>query len=766
MAPKSKSFNASASDNPLINPKDMPYGAPDFSAIKTEHIEPAIDWALDKLLEEIDVIRDNDELPTFENTVEALELAGADYGRIMSVFHVLSMNNANDEIRALEVKIDKKTTPIFSELSMDDALFERIKSVYDAKDGLDLDQEQTMLLENSYQGRVRSGALLEGEDKESLKKISTQLAELSTKFGQNTMKATAEYERIASIEELEGVPERSIKAYQASAKNAVAKAEKAAIKAQGGLEAVQAMDVKDFKSEKIAGKKLKKAQKHAERTMQAYIERKDALPEGACLVKLQPPPLEILSHCKNRELRKEINDALDSRATSGEFDNSEVVLDIIRLRHAKAQLLGFDNYAEFTLADRMAGNAQTVMDFLQNNLEAYKPAAEKHFENVKAYAMAIGEIDEMQPHDFGYYARKLKEERFNFDSEKLRPYFEVNNVLDGFRDHVEKLFNVEMINCTGDYPVYRDDAQIFEVKDKNSGEVKALFYADYFADAEAKSGGAWAMGVRKRAIDKQGNDQIPIVTNSCNYQAPSEDQPSLLSFRDVETLFHEGGHAFHGILSEGKYASLNGTSVKRDFVELPSQLMENWLGEPEVLRSFAKNYETGEPIPEEYIEKIKEMGNYGSANMGLGQTSYALIDMLWHTTDPSTINSIDDIEDKVHEMTSFYPERSKTMSTSFGHLFSGGYASGYYGYKWAEVLDADIFEEFKRNGLYDQNTAQRVVEHIYSTGGQVDPAELFRRMMGRDPDPSALYRREGLSANDNNPAQTPDLAQDNAPAAG
>lgn len=751
MAKKNASFNASASSNALINPPSLPHGAAAFDKIKTADLMPAIDWALNKLLEEIEAIKTNEDLPTFENTIEALEHAGADYGRVSAVFHTLSSVNTNDEIRELEKEVDKKTTPIFSDIAMDDVLFERIKTVYDAKDTLNLDAEQQRLLENAYEGRVRSGALLEPEKKNRLKEISLELAAKTTQFAQNTVKSTASYERIATKEELAGVPERALKSYKAAANSAIEAAEKEVIKAQGALESVQGMDENNFKSKKAYKAELEKAETALKDSAKAYQDRKTAL-DGNYLIGMQPAPMEILSHCENRDLRKEISDAMDVIACQGDFDNRGLVMEIVKLRHEKAQLLGYQNHADFILSDRMAGSVDAVQEFLEKNLNAYKPKAEAYFNEVKTYAELVKPGIDFDAHDFGFYSRKLKEERFSFDSEVLRPYFEVGNVLDGFRSHVENLFNVEMVDCTGDYPVYRDDAQIFEVKDKDSGEVKALFYADYFADAKAKRGGAWMNPFRDRAMDKHGNNQIPIVTNSCNYQKPTEDQPSLLSFREVETLFHEGGHAFHGILAEGKYASLNGTNVKWDFVELPSQLMENWLGEPEVLKSFAKHYETGEAIPDEYIAKLKETSNYGSAYMGLGQTRYGMLDMMWHTTDPSDIESPEALEAVITAKTSFFPPPEEgSRSASFGHLFSspGGYSAGYYSYKWAEVLEADVYEEFKRNGLYDPETAQRLKETIFSQGGKIDPMELFKNMMGREPNPNALFRREGLIANDN-----------------
>ncbi len=713
MTKRPQNFNDSAAENPLINPPALSYGATAFDKIKTEHLEPALDWAMAKFLDEIEAIKNNQDAPSFENTIEALETAGEDLSRVVSAFHTLASNNADDEIRALEDVFDAKLTPVSSDIAMDEVLFTRIKSVYDAKDKLSLDTEQTTLLDKMYKDRVRSGALLGPQDKARLKTINTEMAQLTTKFSQNVVKHTAAFERIATKQELEGVPERALKAYKAAAE--------AAANADG-----------------------------------ATAERKAAL-QDKYLIRLQPHPGEIMTHCKNRALRQEINEASGKIGREAPYDNSDIVMKVVALRHEKAQLLGYKNHADFVLSERMAGSPKAVEDFLSKNLNAYKPKAKEYFESVRDFALASGEISDFQPYDFAYYDRQLEEKTFSFDTEKLRPYFELNKVFEGFRQHIEKLFNVEMTDCSDDYPAYRDDAKVYEVKDKKSGEILALFYTDYYADAETKRGGAWMNQLRQRCLDKNGVDQIPLITNSCNYQKPTKDQPTLLSLGEVTTLFHEGGHGFHGALGKGRYGSLTGTSVKWDFVELPSQLQENWVTQKEVLDTFAHHYETGAPIPQEYIDKIHEMETYGAAYMGLRQTMLGLLDMLWHNSDPATIKSVDQVEDKVHKQTSFWAKRNGTMSTRFGHLFSDGigYSAGYYSYKWAEVLDADVFEEFKRKGLYDPATAKRLRETIYEKGGTEDPMGLFKKMMGRAPDPDALFRREGLKEDKGTKPQNP-----------
>lgn len=697
-----QSFNASASDNPLINPPALPYGIPAFDKIKPEHLEPALNWAIDITKAEIDAVKNNPEAPSFENTIEALERAGNDLERISNVFQTLVNNNTNDAIRALEKVFVAKTTPLYGAIAMDDVLFARVKSLYDAKDTLGLDPEQMMLLENTYKRRVRAGALLAPTEKIRLESINLELANLTTQYGQNVLKHTASYERIATKEELKGVPERALSAYKAAAE----------------------------KAEKVAG---------------ISAERMAAL-KGNYLIRLQPPPTDILVYGENRALREEISKAMGNIGKEAPYDNRPIILNIVALRHEKAQLLGFQNHADFTLSDRMAGSQKTVEDFLSKNLNAYKPGAEAFFNEVKAFALASG-LSDFQPHDFGFYSKKLQEQKFNFNTEDLRPYFEINRVFDGFRNHIEKLFGVEMVDQTAQYPTYRDDAKVYDVRDKETGEILAVFYADYYADAETKRGGAWMSDLRNRMRDRHGVDHIPLVTNSCNYQKPTSDQPALLSLSEVRTLFHEGGHGFHGALARGRYASLNGTSVKWDFVELPSQLQENWIAEKDVLDSFARHYKTGAAIPPEYIKKIEEMATYGAGFGGLRQTSLGLLDMLWHTKDPATIISIEQIEDEIHALTSFWPTRTSTFSTNFGHLFKSpvGYSAGYYSYKWSEVLEADVFEEFKAKGLYDPETAKRLRQTIYEKGGTMPPMEIFKAMMGREPQQEALLRREGLT---------------------
>lgn len=696
-------FTAAVANNPLIQPSSLPFGAPEFDKVKTEHYEPALDWALKGFMEEVDEIKANPKLPTFKNTIEALEYVKEDLDRLQSLLEMVSLSNSNDGIRALEDVFDAKITPALSDVSMDDTLFAKIKAVYDDKNNLNLSASELMLLENTYKSRVRSGALLEAGEKDRFKAIETKLSQLSTKFGQNAVAHKATFEWIVSENDLIGVPERATKTFKAGAEAAIKLAEE---KGDSG--------------------------------------RVEALKDNY-LVTLSPSSGAIMSHCENRDMRQIIHQADGRIGTEGEYDNRPLILEMVALRDERASILGYESHAAFVLEDRMAGSLDTVETFLDKNLNTYKPEAEKYFNGIKDFALASGDIDSFEQYDFGFYSRQLKEQVMSFDEELLRPYFEVSNVVDGFFRHIEKLFNVKMVDCTDKYPAYRDDAKVYEVLDNESGAVKALFYADYFAEEGVKKDGAWMTDLREYGIDRHGVENIPIVTNSCNFEKPSKDNPSLLSLRDVTTVFHEGGHAFHAILGTGPYASLNGVNVPWDFVEFPSQIQENWAMEPEVLKSFAVHNETGDVIPDEYVQKIQDMATYGAAMQGLAQTKYGMLDIYLHTISRSDLSSVEAVEDVIHDKTSFWAERSGLMLPSFGHLFSGEYDSSYYSYKWAEGIDADGFGAFKENGLYDPDTAEKLRE-MYSQGGNRNPMDLYVEFRGREPDPDAMFRREGVTA--------------------
>lgn len=680
--------------NPLVNPPKLPYGAPAFDLITNDHFVPAIDWALANANAEIDAIKNNPALPTFKNTIEALEFAGSDLSRVSGIYHTFTNSKSSDELRALQESIADKMEKYSSAIKLDDALFARVEAVYKAKGMLKLDAEQSMLLDKTYKSFVRNGAQLGVLEKQRYREINERLAALGVQYSNNDMKSTEAYKRVVDNEsDLDGVPQRAKDQYKKAADEA-------------GL-------------------------------------------SGKWLILLEPHPSDILTHASNRALREEIHKALwNVGSEAGPYDNRPIILEIVKLRHEAAQLLGFPTHAEYVLSDRMAGSQKTVEDFLEKNLQTYKPAAVEYLDQLKAFAVKTDGLTDLKPWDVAYYGRILKEQTFNINMEQVRPYFDLERVLDGLRQHAEKLFNVQMKPADGKYPVYNQDVKAYEILDKKTGQTIGLFYANYYATPGVKRGGAWMNAIRDRGLHN-GHDEIPIVTNDCNYPKPVNGKPVLLSLGDVETIYHEFGHGLHALCAKGKYPSLNGTNVKWDWVELPSQLQENWVQQKTVLDTFARHADTKQPLPQSLFQKLKDMQNFGAGSMGLRQTLLGLLDMKWHTTDPAKITSVEDLEDSVFAVASLMPRGTGTFSGGFSHLFSGGYDAGYYSYKWAEVLDADVFERFMAKGLYDKTTAASVLKNIYEAGGKTDPAELFRKLMGRDPDPEALFRREGLSAASN-----------------
>ena len=692
-------------NNPLIGPSSLPYGAPPLEGLKPEYFLPAVEAAIEEAQRKVAAIKGINSAPTFENTIEAFAFSDRALERTMAIFSTLAGANSNDEIRDIEEQVNLAYVKYRSDARMDNVLFSRVKSVYDNRTSLKLTTEQKHLLEKIYKEFVRNGALLNAEDKEEFRNIQERLASLGTLFTNNTVNATKAYQKIIDDEkDLAGVPERAKNLYKTAAEEA-------------GL-------------------------------------------KGKWLIKLSPPPTDILSYCENRALREEIFRASGNVAWKGKYDNSGVVLEIVKLRQRRAELLGYPTHAAFILDERMAKTPQTVMDFLNKNASVYRPAAEKFVKDLQDFALKTDGLAELKPWDVALYSRKLKEETFKLSLEELRPYFDLEKVLDGVRTHAEKLFNITLTETKDQYPVYHPDVKVYEVHDKKSGEIIGLFYADYYARAGAKRNGAWENSLRTRGLEsKDGENLFAFVANTCNFDKPAKGQPTLLSLDDVRTVFHEFGHGLHDLLAKGQYQQLNGTNVKWDFVELPSQLQENWVKQKEVLDTFAVHYKTGQPLPAELIQKINDMETFGAAYGGLRQTFQALLDMKWHMTDPATIKSVEELEDGVLAQSWLFPrDGAGPMSVKFGHLFSGGnddgYSSGYYSYKWAEVLDADVFEEFRKKGLYDKATAERLRDTVYSKGGTIDPMELYIEMMGREPDPDAMFRREGLlpSGKGNKPA--------------
>lgn len=674
-------------NNPLLANFTTPFETAPFDKIKNEDFLPAIKKAIELAKAEISTIK-SDPLPTFENTVEALDLAGKKLNVISSVFFNLNSAETNDEIQKLAREISPLLTEYSNDILLDKELFERVSQVFNQKNELDLSPEQQTLLEKSYKSFVRNGAKLSEQDAATLRKIDQELAQQSLQFGENVLAETNQYVHFVESEDLlAGLPD--------SIKEAAAQ---------------------------IAEEKGKPGQWAFTLAYPSYI--------------------PAMTYLKNRALRKELFIAYNTKSSKGdELDNQEIIKSILRLRNQRAVLLGYPSHAHFVLEERMAKSPQTVMDFLKNILVKAKPKAEQEVAELEAYAQRLDELDRLEKWDFAFYSELLKKEKYELDDELLRPYFQLEKVIDGVFQTAGKLYGLQFIpNPT--IPVYHPDVTAYEVKDLEGNHV-SVFYADFFPRA-GKRNGAW-MTSFKGQFQSHGQDHRPHVSIVCNFTKPTKSKPSLLTFNEVTTLFHEFGHALHGMLANGHYETLSGTSVYWDFVELPSQIFENWCYEKECLDLFAKHYETGEKIPEELIERIKKAANFQQGYQTVRQLSFGLLDMAYHNQDPVRIQDIFDFEKTVMKQTELLPDVPGTlMSTSFSHIFQGGYSAGYYSYKWAEVLDADAFELFQERGVFDVDTAQSFQKNILSAGGSEHPSILYKRFRGRDPKPDALLKRAGL----------------------
>ncbi|TVZ26963.1 peptidyl-dipeptidase Dcp/oligopeptidase A [Gillisia sp. Hel_I_86] len=669
--------------NPLLQEFDF---AP-FSKIKTEHFKPAITHAIEIAKTEIEQIANLSSAPTFKNTVEALEFSGKKLDRITSIFFNLNSAETNEEIQKIAQEISSLLSEFKNDIILNEKLFERVKAVFNKKDSLELNGEQLMLLDKKYKAFSRNGANLNSEDKIKLREIDKKLSSLSLKFGENVLAESNKFElHLTNEADLEGLPEH----------------------------------VKEAARE-VASSKEKK---------------------GWIFSLEYPSYIPFMKYAKNRELRKTMALAFGAKGFhNDELDNQEHVLQIIKLRFERAKLLGYKSHADFVLEERMAKNPETVTTFLQELLEKAKPAALKEFSELENFAKDLEGIEKLQKWDASYFQEKLKQKSFNLDDEILKPYFQLNNAIEGVFTVAKKLYNLTFTQVTN-IDVYHKDVKTYQVTD-NEGKEVALFYADFHPRA-GKRDGAWMTVYKNQEIinDKNNRPHISIV---CNFTKPTKNTPSLLTFNEVTTLFHEFGHALHGMLANTQYPSLSGTSVYWDFVELPSQILENWCYEPKALQLFAKHHETGEIIPQELIDKIKKASNFHEGMATLRQISFGMLDMGYHAGDPSSISNVKAHEDEAFEGTKLYPDvKENCMSTSFSHIFQGGYSSGYYSYKWAEVLDADAFEYFKENGIFNPEVAKKFQETVLSLGGTEDPMTLYKRFRGKEPQPDALLIRAGL----------------------
>ena len=670
-----------------MNPLLQPYNTAPFSKIENKHFLPAITKLIEETKAEIDAITSNSDVPTFENTIEALEFSGEKLDRATSIFFNLNSAETNDEIQKLAQEISPMLTEFGNDMLLNEALFERVKAVYNQKDTLDLNEEQQMLLDKKYKGFSRNGANLSEEKKKKLRKIDTELSKLKLTFGENVLAETNKFElHITDEKDLSGLPEGVIEAASQTAEE--------------------------------KGK------------------------EGWVFTLDYPSYVPFLTYADNRELRKKMAIAFGAKGfNNDEFDNQQNVLQIAQLRQKRANLLGYKSHAHFVLEERMAETPEKVKSFLNELLEKAKPAAKKEFEELTAFANELDGIDHLEKWDGAYYSEKLKQKLFNLDDEKLKPYFELKNVINGVFTVAQKLFGLHFEEVQN-IDKYHPEVKTYEVKD-DEGQLVALFYADFHPRA-GKRNGAWMTSYKPQQIINGKNDR-PHVSNVCNFTKPTASKPSLLTFNEVTTLFHEFGHALHGMLANTQYPSLSGTSVYWDFVELPSQILENWCYEKETLELFATHYKTGEVIPMEYVEKIKESATFLEGMATLRQLSFGMLDMAWHSQDPSKINDVKAFEVTAFKDTQLYPDvKENCMSTSFSHIFQGGYSAGYYSYKWAEVLDADAFAYFQQEGIFNKKVADKFKNFVLSQGGTMDPMELYIKFRGQKPDPEALLKRAGL----------------------
>lgn len=669
--------------NPLLSQFDL---AP-FSKIKSEHFEPAFKETLRQAKEEINKITENTATPSFENTIEALEASGEQLNRVASILFNLNSAETSTEIQQIAQQVSPWLSEFSNDLILNETLFARVKSVYETKDSLALSTEQTKLLEESYANFSRNGANLPKDKQEQLRAIDQELAKLSLQFGEHVLAETNNFQ-LTVLEEskLEGLPD----------------------------------DAKETAAQLAKEKGL----------------------EGFLFTLHYPSYLPFMKYVKDRDLRKEMALAFGRKGFQDNANNNEaIVLELAILRFKRAQLLGYETHAHFVLEQRMAKTPTQVNNFLEDLLNKAKPAATKEFEELSNFAKEQDQIDQLQKWDAAYYAEKLKQKKFDLNEEELKPYFELSNVIKGVFTIAGKLFDLKFEEVD-DIDVYHEEVKTYRVTN-TEGNFIAVFYAD-FHPRPGKRDGAW-MTVYKNQQITAGENSRPHISIVCNFTRPTATKPSLLTFNEVTTLFHEFGHALHGMLANTTYASLSGTSVYWDFVELPSQLLENWCYEEEALALFAKHYQTGEVIPMHLVEKIKASSNFQEGMQTLRQLSFGRLDMAWHGINPTSITDVKSHEINAFKGTKFYPDVSENcMSTAFSHIFQGGYSSGYYSYKWAEVLDADAFAYFKEKGIFNKEVAASFKATVLSQGGTIAPMELYKKFRGQEPKPEALLKRAGL----------------------
>ena len=680
-------FSSCNMKNPLLMESTAPFGAPQFDKIRNEHYLPAFEAGIAEAKAEIDAIVANEAEPTFENTIEAMEYSGQALNTVAGIFYNLMEANTSDEMQEIAEKVSPMLTEYSMYVSLNAPLFEKVKAVYEKKDELGLDNEQMKLLEKNYKSFVRGGANLSDEDKAVYSKWAEELSLLTLQFSKNVLAATNAYTlHVTDSADLVGLPEY----------------------------------VKTMGAETAAEKGL----------------------EGWAFTLDYPSYSPFLKYSENRELRKDMWTAYNTRAIGGENDNTDIVRKIVDLRIKMANILGYETFADYALEERMAKKRTTVNEFVKNLLEPSLVFAKKDIDAVYKYAKKNGfEGKELMPWDFSYWSEKYQEAEYALSAEELKPYFQLESCIDAVFGLATRLYGISFAELDN-VPVYHEDVKVYEVKDAD-GRHLALFYADFFPRA-SKRGGAWMTAFREQSI-QNGVEYRPFISIVCNFTKPTADAPALITHDELTTFLHEFGHALHGIFAEGRYTSLTGTSVSRDFVELPSQIMENWGFEPEYLNSFAKHYQTGEPIPAELIEKVVAAKNYLAGYGQVRQLHFGYLDMAWHSLKELPAEGTVEFEQKTLAPYAMMPSvEGAAFSASFSHIFSGGYSAGYYSYKWAEVLEADAFSLFKEKGIFNTEVAASFRENILSKGGSEDAAVLYRNFRGHDPQPEALMVKLGL----------------------
>lgn len=675
-------------NNILMSEFKTTNGAIPFDKIKKSDYEPAFEWAIKKNVAEIEEITSNPEEPTFENTIAAFDRSGKDLARVMRVFDALLNADGDDELLA----ISERVTPMVSEHStsiiLNEKLWKRIEYVHNNCDTTNLDCEDKMLLNKMYSEFVNNGASLEGDARGKYRDIMQRLSLATLKFGQNALKATSAFSLWLKDDELDGLPESAIEAAEVDAKN----------KNNEG---------------------------------------------GKYLITLQFPSYSaFMKYSTHRDLREKLYKAYNSQCIGGEYDNLALMSEITELRYELAKLLGFNNFAEYNLVNTMAANPANVYNLLDQLRDSYRDAQKAEIAELEQYATQLeGKPMKIMPWDYSYYYEKLKDSKYSFNDEVLRPYFELNNVIKGVFGFATKMYGLQF-NENHDAQVYHPDVKVYDVTDEN-GEFVGMLYADFFP-RDTKRSGAWMTEFGGQSIDETGKNIRPLITIVTNFTPPTDNKPSLLTFYEVETFLHEFGHALHGLLTNCKYSSLSGTSVYHDFVELPSQFNENYLTQKEFLDSFAKHYQTGEKIPQEMIDKIIASSQFGAAYSCIRQLNFGYLDMAWHTITAPVTDPIKFEENAIKNVEIFAPVEGTAISPKFTHIFSGGYAAGYYGYKWAEVLDADAFAKFLEDGIFNQATAHSFRDNILKRGGSEDPMVLYKRFRGKAPSVDALLIRDGI----------------------